>query len=1254
MFKLKALVAVLFLICLFLVETAAPAMSMSLPKGSSLKNLQSPANVSSSSAGKSFASAISSLGLLQAGTVDFSISFAARNGGQLNSFIADSKAPKNGGRRTLTERQFEADYSPAQSSYNQAIAYLLAYNLMVTQTWPNRLLLSGEGSVSNVEKAFGTQIGLFSYENTTFYKSLAAIAVPSALGSCGIAGVNVDSFPVTPGANVASGQVAADSSPNALVDGEPADFRSLYGTSEAIQNGANGTGTVIAIVDAYGDPTINDDVAKFDNFYGLPNINLTVNSTRGSDSHWARETALDVEWAHAMAPGANITLQLAPSDADGDMYDAVDSLVSSPNPPNVISLSWSGTETTDFSYIFAAAVAKGIEVYASSGDNGAYNGTGSSVSYPASDPNVVAVGGTEVYYNTVQGVNQYYEYGWSGSGGGYSTLFQEPLYQKNAEIPDPNGTRAVPDVSLDASGNSPVMIYDGGYQQSVYGTSVAAPMMAGIASVALNEGYNLTDNALYSLYNPSDPARYDLAFHDIYLSGNNGYSVQPGWDAVTGLGSINFQNFADIFSQSTGLSLTAQSLTPSSVSAGQSFSLTYTINNPNSTGSLTQIGLGANIRLDGSTAEINDSSNDIYVNLQGGSNTQSRNFATSASLAPGSYDVNWQVWMGQPGLGNLLYSSGWQTNQLQVNGPLTVSVTPASWTMDVGQSVTFTAAASGGTGSLSYQWCSGSTVISGQTGTSYAFTASSTASPDVYCNVTDSSSPPVTVQSNTPAITVNPALNAPIVSASASSIDPGQSSTLSVSRDISGGTSTFLYQWYAAALGGGFSPVGSPSSSATTYVFSPSVSTSAGAYQFELQVADSASSPDTAVSNVVTVTVNPALSVSVSPSTWTMDVGQSKSFTANPTGGSGNYTSYQWYVNGTASTMPFTPASAGNYTLTVAVTDSLGLTSAQSTSRLVTVNSALVAPSASPTLGTLTQGQTSSLTSTAVTSGTPTYMYQWFSEAPGTSSYTLISGASSSSYNFVTSTSTSAGTWSFILQVTDNTGAAVNSTAATVTVDVPSSTPAPTSTATPLASPSPTPAPTQTPLPSPTPTQEPTVTSTATVTDNSATADQSSTTGVNVTVKGPSLQDGTQLNITTTDLGDTQPAGTATVSVDGAVFYDVEVSSSSGSLGSDISVTVAMSNPGFTRASVIEYWNGETWVSVATTFTAPDTVSGTVPASALTASIFSVGTPKQNPTTSTPTAFLLIAISIVVAAIVIVSVTLIYVKKRPHAYVVIS
>ena len=157
-----------------------------------------------------------------------------------------------------------------------------------------------------------------------------------------------------------------------------------------------------------------------------------------------------------------------------------------------------------------------------------------------------------------------------------------------------------------------------------------------------------------------------------------------------------------------------------------------------------------------------------------------------------------------------------------------------------------------------------------------------------------------------------------------------------------------------------------------------------------------------------------------------MDVGQSKIFTATPSGGSGSYTSYQWYVNGaaqsgqTASTFNYSPASSGSYSITVTVTDSSGATSAQSTAATVTVNSALVAPTASASAGTVDQGQTSALSSTAVTTGTSPYTYQWLQKAPGASSYSAISGATSSSYSFATTGSTTTGAWSFELQVTDS------------------------------------------------------------------------------------------------------------------------------------------------------------------------------------------------------------------------------------------
>ena len=122
--------------------------------------------------------------------------------------------------------------------------------------------------------------------------------------------------------------------------------------------------------------------------------------------------------------------------------------------------------------------------------------------------------------------------------------------------------------------------------------------------------------------------------------------------------------------------------------------------------------------------------------------------------------------------------------------------------------------------------------------------------------------------------------------------------------------------------------------------------------------------------------------------------------------------------------------------VTCKVTDSAStpITSPASNAVSITVNSALVAPTVTATPGTINQGQTSSLTSTAVSTGTSPYTYQWFEEAPGAKSYAAV-GSSSTSFGFVTSNSTTTGSWSFYLRVTDNLGAAVNSTAVSITLD---------------------------------------------------------------------------------------------------------------------------------------------------------------------------------------------------------------------------
>jgi len=181
----------------------------------------------------------------------------------------------------------------------------------------------------------------------------------------------------------------------------------------------------------------------------------------------------------------------------------------------------------------------------------------------------------------------------------------------------------------------------------------------------------------------------------------------------------------------------------------------------------------------------------------------------------------------------------------------------------------------------------------------------------------------------------------------------------------------------------------------------------------------------------------PALTVSISPTSWTLDAGQSKTFTANVSGGISPYL-IRWYLDGVlnsaatnSTSYSFTFSSAGANTVNVTVTDSVGDFAFATAS--VTVHAALVAPTVTASPSTVDQSQTSSLTSSSVTTGTSPYTYQWFEKAPGGNYATASSN--SPSFSFVTSGTTATGSWSFILQVTDHTGVAVNSSAATVEVN---------------------------------------------------------------------------------------------------------------------------------------------------------------------------------------------------------------------------
>ncbi|HEY2837972.1 MAG TPA: S53 family peptidase, partial [Pirellulales bacterium] len=236
----------------------------------------------------------------------------------------------------------------------------------------------------------------------------------------------------------------------------PAQVKQLYSFSGVTFNGSiqgDGTGQTIAIVDAYNDPNIASDVHVFDTTFGLPDPKLTVvNQTGGTrlpatDAGWSEEIALDVEWAHAMAPGAGIVLVEANSSSISDLMAAVNTARSYAGV-SVVSMSWGSGEFSSErqydQYFTTPAGHTGVTFVASAGDNGAQ------AMWPAVSPNVMSVGGTTLSSSGS-------ETAWSGSGGGYSRFETEPSFQRTVQT---TGVRSSPDVSYNANPNTGFAVYD--------------------------------------------------------------------------------------------------------------------------------------------------------------------------------------------------------------------------------------------------------------------------------------------------------------------------------------------------------------------------------------------------------------------------------------------------------------------------------------------------------------------------------------------------------------------------------------------------------------------------------------------------------------------------------------------------------------------------------------------------------------------------------------------------------------------------
>ena len=310
----------------------------------------------------------------------------------------------------------------------------------------------------------------------------------------------------------------------------PATIKSVY----SFPTGATaGAGQTVAIVDAYDAPTIEKDLATFSAQYGLPACTTAngcftkVNQTGGStyprkDPGWALEISLDVEWVHAIAPGAHILLVEASTNSFTNLLAAEDYASAH---ADYVSNSWGGSEFSGETTYDSHFTTSGVSYFFSSGDNG------TPATYPSASRRVISVGGTTLNLSSAGALVS--ETGWSGSGGGCSSYESATTAQRNLSTFAQAGCgtrRGTPDVSLDADPASGVSVYDSTRYQGqvgwwkVGGTSASCPMWAARSAVA-----GAVVNAAY-VYGSA------ITYRDI-TSGNNGEPARVGYDLVTGRGS---------------------------------------------------------------------------------------------------------------------------------------------------------------------------------------------------------------------------------------------------------------------------------------------------------------------------------------------------------------------------------------------------------------------------------------------------------------------------------------------------------------------------------------------------------------------------------------------------------------------------------------------------------------------------------------------------------------------------------------------
>jgi PKD repeat protein len=521
----------------------------------------------------------------------------------------------------LSTHELASRFGASPKDLASASAYFARFGLHVTAS-PDRLMLDVEGPASEIGPAFGTSFDAYlGPAGREFVSHPTPASLPGIVPWTGVFGLGNETA-LTPTATSSSEPVpllGPDASCSESGPFIPCQVWQAYDMAATISGGTTGAGETIGIVDAYDSEEtqtmLASDLVDFDAFASLPAPTVNYLYPVPSDhdlnttsTQWGLEEALDLQWAHASAPGASIDMTFSPNPNVG-LYQAVDYLVAHQSV-NVLTMSWGEPDTgvynaylgpcdescnasTDGSYallspVLEFAAAEGISVFAASGDCGAADGTsGLATNFPASDPYVTGVGGTSL--STSSNGTWMSEAGWSGnasgaispgcqnqggSGGGFAP-YPRPWWQSGEGVPVTDALRGVPDVS--AVSVPGVILYYNGFQSDVGGTSLSSPIWAGISALADQYAHHALGLLNPSLYSILRGPGYASDFRDI-TSGTNTYSAGPGWDPITGIGTpIVGALLPALAAPPTGLTSLEVNLSVSRMSGAAPLPVTFTV-----------------------------------------------------------------------------------------------------------------------------------------------------------------------------------------------------------------------------------------------------------------------------------------------------------------------------------------------------------------------------------------------------------------------------------------------------------------------------------------------------------------------------------------------------------------------------------------------------------------------------------------------------------------------------------------------------